>query len=483
MKVKTLTGLLAGVLVAAMGLWPTEGLTMNSDANKIYVPRGSDERQRLPKNPGGWEVIRDVYAPIGDLSDWRKLVEARRANHWKPGKSAHATALSWFNANPELPREINALLGGVELLAATPEHETPLAGKGRASVSDVLVFVNMRGARCTVTVEGKKDSDDFDDTVEAWFKEAKTEGARDNRTKRLGGIYDELGLTNPDADKIRYQLLHRAAAAVIEAKRFNADCAAMVVQSFSPQHQGFEDFAEFLKLFGINSAKRDTLYETDMPGMTLYFGWASSAGTVATAPVKSEVQQPAVTATSAESVASTPSSQSSQTSPIMFVIGGVIVLALVGVVVFFAWQRSRENAGKAFESYVKSLLCGRENVKLTKPTDKFDYPDFEMTIRDEKRRISLECKWTKSFYQGNYNVIRDPKQLRKYEAYQKDYGQPFFIVLGVGGTGKKPHHLYTIPLEELPQTKLNYEQLKVYLQKEGSDFSYKPSTNRLTISR
>jgi len=69
MNAKTLTGLLEGVLVAAMGLWPTEGLTMNEDANKIYVPRSGDERQKLPKNPRGWEAIRDVYAPISGLAD------------------------------------------------------------------------------------------------------------------------------------------------------------------------------------------------------------------------------------------------------------------------------------------------------------------------------------------------------------------------------------------------------------------------------
>jgi len=518
MNAKTLTALLAGALVTAGWLWPTEGLTVSVDANKIYLPRGGDERQRLPKNPGGWEAIRDVYAPIGGIADWQKLVEQRQKSHWKPGKSAHATGHSWFNANPELPREINALLGGAELLAATPEHETPLAGRGTGSVSDVLAFVNMRGARCAVTVEGKVD-EKFGDTVEAWLKKASTEGSRNNRTKRLNGIYDELGLTNPDAAQIRYQLLHRAAAAVIEAKRFNADCAAMIVQSFSPQHQWFGDFAEFLKLFGINSVKRDTLYETDMPGMPLYFGWTSPAGTVASAPVSTKT-----VASSTEAVVSAPLSQ--------FIIGGVIVfVALVvgcfvvrfmqrrsgsndeksseidataaavadeddpdgagkahlhrteGVASFVADEDDLDGAGKAFENYVKDLLCGRENVKLTKPTDKFDYPDFEMTIRDKKRRIFLECKWTKSFYQGNYDVVRDPKQLQKYKDYQKEYGQPFFVVLGVGGAGEKPNYLYAIPLEALPKTKLNYEQLKDYLQKEGSDYGYKPSTNRLTISR
>ena len=348
MNAKILTGLLAGALVTAMCLWPTEGLTMNADANKIYVPRNGDDWRKLPKNPNGWEAIPNAYAPISDIADWQKLVEKRRKDHWKPGKSAYKTAHSWFNSNPDLPREIKALLGGTaELLTATPEHETPLPGKGSGSHSDVLAFVNMRGARCAVTVEGKID-EEFDDTVDAWLKKASSESSRNNRTKRLNGIYDELGLTNPAAAQIRYQLLHRAAAAVIEAKRFNADCAAMIVQSFSPKHQWFEDFAEFLKLFGVDSVKRDTLYETGMPGMPLYFGWASPLGTVAVAetpapqpapaapaPAKPEIQQVArvakTAAPSPESVA--PNLDKPQTNPLIenfvwILLGG---LALVGI--------------------------------------------------------------------------------------------------------------------------------------------------------
>jgi len=537
MKVKTLTGLLAGVLVAAIGLWPTEGLTMNSDANKIYVPRGGDERQKLPKNPRGWEVIRDVYAPIGDIADWQKLVEKR---HWKPGKSAHQTALSWFNANPELPREINALLGGAELLAATPEHETPLPGKGSGSHSDVFAFVNMRGARCAVTVEGKKTTDDFDDTVEVWFEEAKTENARDNRTKRLNGIYAELGLTNPAADKIRYQLLHRAAAAVIEAKRFNTDCAAMVVQSFSPQHQGFGDFAEFLKLFNINSAKRDMLYETDMPGMPLYFGWASPPGTVATAatPGKTE-SQPAQVAgvvvpvpeqVTPSTDSATASAKSTQTWLTALIVGVAITLAFVVAFVvvrhrsratnektggdaasttnsahqeaesvptetvvsggvFKTQEQINKENGDTFERQVfrkftakhfNVIQTGDKNVDGRFSDDSTD-PDFKITCKFGKNsKFAVEAKFTTVISpRGFVKCASSDAQLRGYQGYQRDHGQKTFIVLGVGDPADDPQDVYIIPVEELPTHEMSLRQLKDYKQGNRGSFYFKEGKESL----
>jgi len=417
-------------------------------------------------------------------------------------------------------------------LAATPEHETPLAGKGRASVSDVLVFVNMRGARCTVTVEGKKTTDDFDDTVEAWFKEAKTEGARDNRTKRLGGIYSELGLTNPAADKIRYQLLHRAAAAVIEAKRFDTDCAAMVVQSFSPQHQGFEDFAEFLKLFGIDSAKRDTLYETDMPGMPLYFGWASSAGTVATAPVPVKTEsQPAqvaeVAAPSTDSAATPIKTQSGfLVDNLVWIVSGVLVLA-VGI--FFWTRKSKESdatvkttqsvesapaqiaeAGKtdsdettvqniqnqmnSIFSMVSHLFYMNKDAESRSNGTKFEecikgkfkspnfsltdnrerYPDFvvDFSANGETHRFAVECKWRGKFQPDGNIEFCSGTDLKNYKQYESETKRQTFIALGVQRPADNPKQVYVIPVQKVGVNMIHVKDLKPYRQEGRGDFSY-----------
>ncbi len=60
-----------------------------------------------------------------------------------------------------------------------------------------------------------------------------------------------MGLNEPVPGAIRYQLLHRAASAIIEAKRFGAPHAIMLVHSFSQTHEWFADYAAFAKLLGV----------------------------------------------------------------------------------------------------------------------------------------------------------------------------------------------------------------------------------------
>jgi hypothetical protein len=51
-------------------------------------------------------------------------------------------------------------------------------------------------------------------------------------------------------DHISYQLLHRTAAALIEAERFNANTAVTLIHSFSGDRVGFKDYQAFISLFG-----------------------------------------------------------------------------------------------------------------------------------------------------------------------------------------------------------------------------------------
>jgi len=145
----------------------------------------------------------------------------------------------------------------------------------------VLAFIRLKDERvCTVSVEGKKGEPFGNHTVRGWLDEGEktSERSKENRAIRLGYVLGELGIPcrATEAQDIRWQLIHRTAAAVIEAKRFHADCAAMVVQSFSLEHAWFEDFEEFLmKLFKIDDIKRDKMHQTDKPGMPLYLAWVS----------------------------------------------------------------------------------------------------------------------------------------------------------------------------------------------------------------
>ena len=72
---------------------------------------------------------------------------------------------------------------------------------------------------------------------------------------------------------MRYQLLHRTASAVIEAKRYNAKHAVLVVHSFSQTHQWFSDYAAFAKLFGVEVEVNRLVSVGDRNGVTLHLCW------------------------------------------------------------------------------------------------------------------------------------------------------------------------------------------------------------------
>lgn len=238
---------------------------------KIYILSNGAHRSLMKtsnlNSNLSWEKIAEHYRPSTGIKDWEKL---QPKEHWREGNSAAELANSWEKAKHELPPKIAALFDGpAELLAAIPEHKTRLPGRGKSSQTDVLAFIRIQSRVCTVAVEGKKD-EEFGKPVGEWLTNASA-----GKQKRLEHIADKLGLSYPPPGHIRYQLLHRAAAAVIEAECFNTNCAATIVQSFSPEHKQFGDFQKFLNLFGIDLVEMDKIYKTDKPGMPLYFGWAS----------------------------------------------------------------------------------------------------------------------------------------------------------------------------------------------------------------
>ncbi len=234
---------------------------------KIYIPSDNARWSLMNNSNLSWEKIASYYRPSSGIEDWRKL---HGPKNWRKGYSAYETANSWEKSQPDLPPKIAALLcGSAKLLAAIPEHKTRLPGRGKSSQTDVLAFIRVKNRVCAVAVEGKKD-EHFGKLAGKWLK-----GASAGKRKRLKYIADKLGLSYPPPGDIRYQLLHRTVTAVIEADNFHSDCAAMIVQSFSPKYKRFGDFQKFLNLFGIDPVTRDKIYKADKPGMPLYFGWAS----------------------------------------------------------------------------------------------------------------------------------------------------------------------------------------------------------------
>ncbi len=158
--------------------------------------------------------------------------------------------------------------GGAELLFAAPEWKTALPGGGRESQSDVFALFSVPGGLLTMTVEAKVD-EPFGPTLGEWM-----EGASPGKRARIAAIGDLLGLAAPIPASIRYQLLHRAAAALIEARRFRANEAAMIVQSFSSEGRWFEDFTAFAALFGLAPRPGETALAPVPEIGSLRIGWA-----------------------------------------------------------------------------------------------------------------------------------------------------------------------------------------------------------------
>lgn len=143
-----------------------------------------------------------------------------------------ALAQSWEAANG-LPHEIAALFAAIdddnELLLAIPEHKVPLPGALRGETqSDLFALVRSGSKTLAVSVEGKLD-EPFGPTMGDWLVNASP-----GKLERIAFICELLGLQMPLPDDLHYQLLHRTAAAMIEANRFSTNAAAMIVHSFSP---------------------------------------------------------------------------------------------------------------------------------------------------------------------------------------------------------------------------------------------------------
>jgi len=217
-----------------------------------------------------------ILIPTEYITSWKSLL-AEPDRQWRTGYSAMMTAQSWETAGG-LPPEIKTAFAesegdyfsNLELLIAIPEYKTDLKGGRRPSQSDVFVLLRSDKGLIAVTVEAKA-REDFGPTMAQWRYAVSDEGY----TKRLRHIIENTGLEKPVPDHIRYQLLHRTASAVIEAKRFHCNAAVMLVQSFveSDAENHFEDYADFIGLYGAMPAKDQTIFLADIDGIKLFSAW------------------------------------------------------------------------------------------------------------------------------------------------------------------------------------------------------------------
>lgn len=205
--------------------------------------------------------------------DWKALL-ADPEKHWQTGFSAKPLAHAWEAADG-FPPEVAAvflgcsdpLLRQLEPVLAVPEFKVPLPGGERASQNDLFVLARCPQGAVAIMVEGRV-SESFGPTLAEWLEDA-SPGKQD----RLAFLLRTLGLSAVPPGAVRYQLLHRTASAVLEAERFRAVAAVMLVHSFSSQRAGHADYEAFVGLFGAPAPIGQIVRLRQPNGTPLFAAW------------------------------------------------------------------------------------------------------------------------------------------------------------------------------------------------------------------
>jgi hypothetical protein len=184
---------------------------------------------------------------------WQALL-ADPVKQWKSGYSACTLAYCWETADgfpPEVAQPFSQsaepLLANLTPLLAVPEFKVPLPGGARASQNDIFVLAQSSSGPVSIMVEGKV-HESFGPTLEEWQSEASP-----GKRKRLSFLLRTLGLDAAPAGAIRYQLLHRAASAIVTGEQYRAAAAVLLVHSFSEELVGWPDYQGFTRLFGVEA--------------------------------------------------------------------------------------------------------------------------------------------------------------------------------------------------------------------------------------
>lgn len=245
-------------------------------------PDQVNARQRV----GAMRGISQLHLPMRSPEDVIPYLGS--AAHWRDGRSAKLVAEGWFSAKdrPELhglPEMVRVTLGRcppdqacrfaeAELVDAFLERTIELGDGSTPSQTDVLAVLRLPNELAIMAVEGKV-NESFGPLVSEWLREAMPNSKKAARLTRLS---QTLGIKVSDRENLRYQLLHRTASALYEARRYHAQVAIMMVHSFDPKDTGFEDFARFGAALGfVGAAATRLVGPINREGVDLYIGWTA----------------------------------------------------------------------------------------------------------------------------------------------------------------------------------------------------------------
>lgn len=193
--------------------------------------------------------------------------------HWRPDHSALELATSWIKA-AGVPATVTAVLetcptyAGCRLIEGFFEREVELGTRGRPSQTDLLALVGVAAGYGVIAVEGKA-REPFGQIVSDW-------NDSDGKQTRLEDLCSRLQLDPASVGNLRYQLLHRTVSAILEAHRYGATEALMLVHSFDKNNSSLDDYRAFASQLGVADASRNAITDAKTLGsINLRLGWVA----------------------------------------------------------------------------------------------------------------------------------------------------------------------------------------------------------------
>ncbi len=217
------------------------------------------------------------------VGNWRDRL-ASPDSQWRRFYSAFETAVSWEHASSSstgLPEPIvelcrETIYSEPTLVLAIAEHKVPLPGGRADSQCDVWALLNTKSGGVSLSVEAKANEPfgQNNEPLAKWLIAEDSKRSHKNRQVRWDHIKEHLPSSGTDGySQVAYQLLHRCAAAVIEARRIRLPNAAFIVQAFKSPPESFEAFTRMCQAMGIK-AERGRMQFTVVEDVRLGIGWA-----------------------------------------------------------------------------------------------------------------------------------------------------------------------------------------------------------------
>lgn len=176
-------------------------------------------------------------AAIESVGDWFSYAPPKKGRaQWKDYRSAKELAKAWFR--PSMPEELRSLLDShpdfqsFVIDEIIPEYQIQIDSfGGEPRNADLLIVGHCVDDAGLLTIEAKAD-EEFGPLVGEYYNEKV--GSRSNVPKRISLLLRSMFGRDRDEQLglLRYQLLHGAAATLIEAKKRKAKRAAFVVHEF-----------------------------------------------------------------------------------------------------------------------------------------------------------------------------------------------------------------------------------------------------------